>query len=293
MLCEDASPKDNGSLERAVQELEALESIYGYEPGGFTVHSVTELALARSVVGVGQETGAEGAEWSPPQLELEICVNLGSGEENGAVARLRCTMPPGYPTTASVQVSVSVDGFRRAQQDKLTLMLQQKADELLGDESVVDLVQALEELYSGVGSEGSAQTQGGLPEPELEQPDLLTTLFRIDHMNDSTAYIRKLKLWSDELDLGIVLLYRMRSKSVNASSGGKAVSPKGRAEDIWVLMEGTRDHASEFLSRLRTHKMTGQDRHERKSTVVWDSNSANESTSKRRIADKFIAQEYR
>ena len=81
---------------------------------------------------------------------------------------------------------------------------------------------------------------------DLGQSNLSAILFRIDHMNDSTSYIRKLQLWSDELELGTVLLYRMRSKSVNASSGGKAVTPKGRAEDIWVLIEGARDRASEY-----------------------------------------------
>eukprot|EP01043_Picozoa_sp_COSAG02_P024664 COSAG02_NODE_1355_length_13099_cov_10.562923_9_plen_302_part_00 len=296
MMREDASARDNGrgSLERALQELEALESIYGYEPGGFIVHSTAELAMARSMVHPGvTQPNADVVDWTLPQLELEIRVELDSGGEgNDASARLRCAMPPGYPTTASLQVSVVVDDLRRAQQNELTAMLQAKADELLGEESVVDLVQALEELYCSMRSEGNTLGEQ-LPEPDLGQSKLSAILFRIDHMNDSTSYIRKLQLWSDELEMGTVLLYRMRSKSVNASSGGKAVTPKGRAEDIWVLIEGTRDHASEYLSRLRTRKMTGQDRHERKSTVVWDSDSASKGTSKRRIADKFVAEDYR
>ena len=63
-----------------------------------------------------------------------------------------------------------------------------------------------------------------------------TVLFHIDHMNDSATYIQKLQTWSEELKLGAVLLYRMRTKAVNASSGGKSVTPKGRAEQIWVLL---------------------------------------------------------
>ena len=36
------------SLERAVQEVEALDAIFGYEDGGFTLHSEGALSEARS-----------------------------------------------------------------------------------------------------------------------------------------------------------------------------------------------------------------------------------------------------
>jgi hypothetical protein len=81
----------------------------------------------------------------------------------------------------------------------------------------------------------SASAKKALVSKENSEP-LSTVLFHIDHMNDSATYIQKLQTWSAELKLGAVLLYRMRTKAVNASSGGKSVTPKGRAEEIWVLL---------------------------------------------------------
>jgi hypothetical protein len=290
------------ALERAVQELEALDSIYGYDAGGFIVHSPAELALSRSMVDAGLPPPA-GAVWAPPQLELELRLELDGDGDGSAVARLRCALPPGYPTAAAARPSVTVEGLRRTRQDELTAALQAKADELLGEESVVELAQALEELYTGVVADERIRVVARQPEPEPElsgsahaaagqQPALTSILLHIDHMNDSTAYIRKLQLWSEELGLGVVLLYRMRTKAVNATSGGRSVTPKGRVEEIFVLLDGPGASTAEFLSRLRTQKMTGQDRHERKSTVLWDSSSAGEAESVRRVADGLVAEEY-
>ena len=221
-------------------------------------------------------------------LELELRLELElDGDAAPAAARLRCALPPGYPVTAAARVSVSVEGLRRTHQDELTLLLQRRADALLGEEAVVELAQELQDKIPGVVAdlrEFVMQNRAGgaaaEPQPQSSTVTALssaeprsTILFHIDHMNDSTTYIRKLKLWAEELDLGAILLYRMRTKAVNASSGGKSVTPKGRAEEIWVLLDGSLASTKEFLSRLRTQKVTAQDRHERKSTVVWDKNS--------------------
>lgn len=271
------------ALERAAQELEALESIYGYEPDGFTVHSDAALELARAAV----DGGEAGAGWAPPALELELRLELDVEGQPAVVARLRLSLPPGYPTAASARVSVSIEGLRRRVQDDLTAAVQTKADALLGEEAVMELAQELQEIGPGVLANEQAIGLGPDPDPDPEQnaaaggavqammaskpkESLSTVLFHIDHMNDSTTYIQKLRLWSEELNLGVVLLYRMRTKAVNASSGGKSVNPKGRAEAIWVLLDGNLGSTKEFLSRLRTQPMTGQDRHERKSTVIWD-----------------------
>jgi hypothetical protein len=151
---------------------------------------------------------------------------------------------------------------------------------------------------------------GGAPtelEPEPEEPmpgsrrvaaasgDSATVLLHIDHMNDSASYIRTLETWSSDLGLGaVVVLYRMRTKPVNASSGGKSIQPKGRAEEIWVLLDGTMAGTTKFLARLRTQRLTAQDRHERKSTVVWDSNSGSclSHRSTKAASQGFVAQRY-
>jgi hypothetical protein len=153
------------AVERMLQELEALESIYGYEDDGWTIHSQAELALLRSLLEAGTtvaaqadakaKTEAEAAAAqqqhmaiSLPQLEIELCLKLdvpsGDGSDGAATARLRCALPAGYPAKAAARVSVSVEGLRRARQDELSAALQRRADEMLGDEAVLELAQELE-----------------------------------------------------------------------------------------------------------------------------------------------------
>ena len=63
---------------------------------------------------------------------------------------------------------------------------------------------------------------------------------------------------------------------------------------VVTVLDGALDSTKEFLSRLRTQKVTGQDRHERKSTVIWDSNSGGSDGGGRRpTIDGFVAEMYR
>merc|ERR1719272_2735515 len=98
--------------------------------------------------------------------------------------------------------------------------------------------------------------------------DLSQVCLFIDHMNDHLSYMKKVNSWCKELGLSGIMLYRMRSKHINAVSGGGSVTPKGRAEDIYVLLEGEASDTKDFLTRLRTFKMTSQDRREKKSKVM-------------------------
>ena len=137
-------------LQRAVQEIEALESIYGYDIGGFTVHSEAELLAAQTTL----EAGRVDADWVAPPLEIEIELDL-DGVEGAPKARLKCGLPPGYPERAAA-VSVSVASLRRGAQDVLTAQLTAKAQTLAGDEAVMELVQALQELAPQVVANESA-----------------------------------------------------------------------------------------------------------------------------------------
>ncbi len=145
------------ALERAVDEVAALEAIFGYEEGGFTVHSAAQLAAARSAVQAG--TAVVDDDWQPPQLELELRVELEADEERSAQAvRLRCTMPGGYPDSRCMVVSVAMEGVRRATQDALTEQLGQVAAALVGQEAVMELVQHLQEIAPAVLAEERACT---------------------------------------------------------------------------------------------------------------------------------------
>ena len=88
------------SLGRAVEEVEALESIYGYDEGGFEVVSEAALALARVAV----DGGATAEDWQAPPLDIELQLQIEPDEEaaavtdgrceTGSTARLRCGLPP-------------------------------------------------------------------------------------------------------------------------------------------------------------------------------------------------------
>lgn len=146
------------ALGRAVEEIEALEAIFGYDEGGFTVHSEAALASARSAVESGGGSPGGSADWAPPQLDIELQLEVeegggGGGDDEAAeapTARLRIGMPPGYPESRSASVSVSVAGLTRGGADAITAALTTKATALLGDEAVMELVQALQEVAPGV-----------------------------------------------------------------------------------------------------------------------------------------------
>jgi hypothetical protein len=118
------------ALERACEEIEALEAIFGYDEGAFTVHSESALAAARTVVDDGAAALPEG--WRAPQLDIELQLKLeleeaDADDSDGPTARLRCAMPPGYPALCCVSVSVSVEGLRRGAADALSARLSEKA----------------------------------------------------------------------------------------------------------------------------------------------------------------------
>lgn len=159
-------------LERAVQEIEALEAIFGYEEGGFTVHSAPELAAARAVVEAG--AAPDGEEWVAPRLEIELRVGIALDDDDASAAplsaRLRCSLPAGYPETSCASVSVAIDGVRRATQDELTASLTEKAGALLGDEAVMELVQELQDTAPGVlAAERAAAAAAAVPR-ECKEP---------------------------------------------------------------------------------------------------------------------------
>ena len=248
-MAEDASVVDDSLAERCRErqllEIEALEAIYGTDR--FTV------------VSAAVEAG------SNIRCRLEL-----------SPATLHLTLPPGYPEAAAPQASVVCAALDNAASRDINASLAatgrvhtiESAD---GQECLYQLASELEEkLGARLAAAAEEKDAAASTTPEDERP-LSQVLLFIDHMNDSTTYLKKVDGWASDLGLTGLILYRMRTKPVNATSAGASVNPKGRAEDIFVFLEsrgedGTRD----FLTRLRTSKMTSQDRHERKSTVLWN-----------------------
>ena len=62
------------ALERAVEEIGALESIFGYDDGAFIVHSESALVAARAAVEGASASMTE--DWCAPQLDIELQLKL-------------------------------------------------------------------------------------------------------------------------------------------------------------------------------------------------------------------------
>lgn len=120
------------TLERAIREIEALQAIYGDDGADFIVHSSQELLAAQHALESDDLLSVI------PSLDVELRLNL-EEVEGSPRARLRVTLPAGYPESAA-SASVSVDGLRRAHQDQLSSQMSEKAQELAGQEAVMELV---------------------------------------------------------------------------------------------------------------------------------------------------------
>lgn len=152
-----ASTEQLETLERAVGEIEALQAIYGDDGADFIVHSSQELLAAQHALESDDLLSAI------PTLDMELRINL-EEVEGSPRARLRVTLPPGYPESAA-SVSVSVDGLRRVQQDLLSAQMSEKAQELAGQEAVMELVMELQNLAVELHNTGIESTEDELVEP--------------------------------------------------------------------------------------------------------------------------------
>lgn len=119
------------ALERAVAEIEALQAIYDED---FVVKSTSELTAATEAIEKGQAI----------EVLLQVCLRV-----NDAL-KLRCSLPPGYPVMAAVRVSV--EGMTRKDQDTLTRQIQETANELVGQEAILQLVHELQEMAGTIES---------------------------------------------------------------------------------------------------------------------------------------------
>lgn len=211
---DEGSEQQLESLERAVQEVEALESIYGYSPGGFTVHSEAELKMSRQATAEGVAAGTAGglpAEWTAPRLEIELQLEVELLDMDGVdaehiVCRMRCGLPPGYPATAAASVSVSAEGLKRSKGDELTGLLQAKADALVGEEAVMELMQELQEAAPAIVAEerasiAAAATTVGSGPRQLGPPRLGRRWIVSHHLKNPTKR-SNIVAWARDLELG-------------------------------------------------------------------------------------------
>ncbi|CAB9527933.1 RWD domain-containing protein 2B [Seminavis robusta] len=140
------------SLERAVQEMEALQAIYPCdqneedEPHSvvLTLKSLDALTQAREILASTTSGDDPLGKEAIPTLEVELQI---AGGAKGPSARVYFGLGPGYPSLEPVRVSVlTTEGLaNRSAKEDLARQLKEKAKGLVGSEAILELVQECQE----------------------------------------------------------------------------------------------------------------------------------------------------
>jgi len=254
-----------------VDELECLASVYGLE-GEFSTDDEA-LRVAKNFL---ESDATDSQALAPLSAAITLLVH-------DHPFTLRATLPVRYPEVPPVlDISATTLSKRVATDIKETLSSEARhCAEEGGEEQLLALVQRMQELAENAVEDALQRSAGDTMSGSHGQGRLGVTALFIDHMNDSSTYMRKLRAWIGELSLSGGLIYRLK---LGASANNCA--PRGRCEDIYVVLEGEAADRASFLTRLRTQKMTSQDVKERKSQVLWESDgSSGWDPSQRRFAE--------
>lgn len=133
------------ALERTVREIEALEAIYNGDGVEVKVLSKDDFERVQSQL----ETEEEENVYNPPELSIQIQFQRGDTKQR---ATLTCVLPPGYPALRPAKVCVTlVEGYQhihRAMQEEMTKRLVEIAEANVGQESMMELVQVLQDCLT-------------------------------------------------------------------------------------------------------------------------------------------------
>ena len=237
-------------LERQLLEIEALQSMYPEE----SEFEMDERTLAQAQACHEAGCVAEGA--------LSYCICTEVEGEAPTVERqlsLHVVYPAMYPTVPP-RLTVQCRGLPRAAAAAITASVGAVAAERCqgedGEECVMEVLMQAQELAAEALAARVSEKEA---EAEAEDADLEEAVVRIDHMNDSAGYMRKLKKWSTQLSLGARVFYQ---ETVGSS----------RVEGVMLALQGEPDDVSSFLQRLRTEYVdvdkSGAKCKERKSTTL-------------------------
>lgn len=174
------------AMELIVFEIDAISSILCCDDDGYnqccgSKHTSefvvrTPDALQRMRLYLEEESNAASnkgrdEECDISQIDAKAFVKIRDETTNSAVAtsegiQLRISLPPGYPTHASTQITILSTPKKiqniKLHRDELSLRLQRKAEELLGMEAIMELVNecrdGLMDWYDGANVNGNGNT---------------------------------------------------------------------------------------------------------------------------------------
>ena len=135
------------ALERSVNEIDALEMIYGDLDGeddgesSFSIVSLSEMELARSIL-----SGDLDGKLEIPSLELQIKSSIELNDIGKSVIfTLRVSLPVGYPDVPAF-VTAYAEGLRRSIREDLSSHLREVSKSMVGSESIMGLMETLKEV---------------------------------------------------------------------------------------------------------------------------------------------------
>ena len=142
------SEEDLEALERSVNEIDALSTIYGESGDGgetveddsdscFSIISKQEMHVARSIL--------RGEKSDVPTLEVEISTSVQIDDGTSETIILKCCIPPGYPDHPVIPTASS-KGMPWSIRDELSSQLAEVAESMAGSESIMGLVAELNEI---------------------------------------------------------------------------------------------------------------------------------------------------
>lgn len=241
-------------LERQIDELECCAAVF-CQKGEFEA-DMEALFEARNALTSGE-----------PVLKTLSCRITLEVEGCSEPIALRAVLPAEYPLVSPI-LEVSSPALPKRLAADICGALERHCNNA-GEECLVELAHMMSSLYLDAYQQAGSEKQH-VTEPQ--EDSLGATVVFIDHMNDSHAYLRKISGWMAEYSLAGVLLYN--PKSTNPAIKGATTVPRGRIEDIYLVLEGCEADRSRFMTLLRTQRLTPQDVKERKSQVLWQSDKS-------------------
>ena len=145
---------------RACEELEVLQSMYGYEDGAFKLQDAATIQEAQSCIG-----GEVSADWTAPPIRVALTIPVDTGSEE-RLADIQLLLPPGYPQV-SLTVTVQVTGADDSTNSALAAALASKALAAEGEEAVVEMVTELQELVPDIIGSTDKNESTPLPAPHV------------------------------------------------------------------------------------------------------------------------------
>ncbi|GAQ82092.1 hypothetical protein KFL_001000140 [Klebsormidium nitens] len=193
-------------IQRQLAELEALQSMYPGDgefvmakPDAEAVSILKELAESASN---NNRLIASVPDASLP--EISFTINLLDTCLGGQPLSIHFQLPRQYPQLAAPSIRVDCSGLvTRGQHQEISSALQQLAGELVGQESILDLLQKAQEIVADL-KEDVAQESASSSEPTLEGPRDAVILRRALWFHHLKALSKRKAIceWSKELRLG-------------------------------------------------------------------------------------------